>query len=318
MNLVFWIIIFAVSLYALIKGADLFVFGAEKIGLRMGLSPFVIGVTIVAIGTSFPELFVSLAAGFKGVTEAITATVIGSNIANILLIGGLSAIIGKKLIVNKSLIDIELPLLSIGTVIFLSAIWPWNGGEAVITRAESVILILAYVSYLLYTISYREGSDSEKSPPAEREKLSVQIWVALFVGIGLLVLGSKFLIDSVVEMSKIIGIAVEIITILAVAVGTSLPELVVSVRAAFNKKFDIAIGNIIGSNTFNSFMVIGIPGLFTTIGLDQATFIVGVPMLILTTFLFVISGISNRIHSWEGILYVFLYVFFVGKILNIL
>ncbi len=234
------------------------------------------------------------------------------------MIGGLSAIIGKKLIVNKSLIDIELPLLSIGTVIFLSAIWPWNGGEAVITRAESVILILAYVSYLLYTISYREGSDSEKSPPAEREKLSVQIWVALFVGIGLLVLGSKFLIDSVVEMSKIIGIAVEIITILAVAVGTSLPELVVSVRAAFNKKFDIAIGNIIGSNTFNSFMVIGIPGLFTTIGLDQATFIVGVPMLILTTFLFVISGISNRIHSWEGILYVFLYVFFVGKILNIL
>ena len=316
MNLVFWIIIFAVSLYALIKGADLFVFGAEKIGLRMGLSPFVIGVTIVAIGTSFPELFVSLAAGFKGVTEAIPATVVGSNIANILLIGGLSAIVGKKLVIGKNLIDVELPLFSIGTIILLVTIWPWNGEEVIITRPESILLILTYISYLLYTIVHRETGGKEEEIKA-RPKLVAKDGLFLLSGIILLVAGAKFLIDSVVEISEIIGMAVGVISIIAVAVGTSLPELVVSVKAALKGKSDIAIGNILGSNTFNSFIVMGVPGLITTIHFDNATFLIGIPMLICATFLFVISGISNRIYSWEGILYLFLYTLFVGKILNI-
>ncbi len=314
-----WILVFIISLYLLIKGADCFLVGAEKIGLFFGLSPFIVGVTIVAMGTSFPELFTAIAAGMKGVTEAIPANAIGSNITNILLVVGISAVIGGKLTVSKNLIDVELPLLATGTVILLGVIWPWRGEEvSVVTRPESILLVLTYLSYLLYTILHKEPGDEEiKKSRVKVEKITAKDYLFLFGGLLSLSLGAKFLMDSVIEISEMFGVAVGVVSILAVALGTSLPELVVSVRAALQKRPEIALGNIFGSNAFNSFMVIGIPGIFTTIQLDEPTFMIGVPMMGLVTLLFVISGISKRIHSWEGLFFISLYLLFVGKILNI-
>ncbi len=305
----------------MVKGADWFLESAEKIGLALGLSPFIIGVTIVALGTSFPELFTAIAAAIKGVTEIIPANAIGSNIANILLVVGISAVVGKKLVITKNLIDVDLPLLAISTVILVGVIWPWKGEEYVeITRPESILLVLTYVAYFFYTMLHREKDDDsfvsnklvDKKPNIEHKD-----YIILFGGVLCLTVGAKFLIDSVIEISDIFGIGVGIISILAVAVGTSLPELVVSVKAALQGKSEVALGNIFGSNVFNSFMVIGIPGIFTAIRLDEPTFMVGVPIMFLATFLFVISGISKRIHNWEGIFFLSLYILFVGKILNL-
>ncbi len=333
--MIFWITIFIVSLFFLVKGADLFLVSAEKIGLALGLSPFIIGVTIVAFGTSFPELFASIVAAFKGITEFIPANAIGSNIANILLVVGISAIVGKKLTVTKNLIDVDLPLLAIGTAILFVVIMPW-GDEKIpqITRPESILLVLTYVFYLLYTLFHKDEKDSDQETlPNRRErrghiigsqkeevkrpKIALRDYGILVLGVVFLTFGAKFLIDSIESISYISGIGVGVISILGVAFGTSLPELIVSVKAAFQNKPEVALGNIFGSNIFNSFVVIGLPGIFVNIKLDSQTFLIGVPIMILATLLFVISGISRRIHNWEGIFFISLYILFVGKILNL-
>ncbi len=330
------ILVFILSLFFLVVGADVFLKSAEKIGLALGLSPFVVGVTIVAFGTSFPELFTAMSAAFRGVTEIIPANAIGSNITNILLIVGISAVFGKKLVVTKSLINIDLPLLSIGTVILIGVIFPWGEDrEVLITRPESVILLLTYVAYLLYTFFHKEEDDySEKIPTREerrkhiilkggklkeevRIKATLKDWVFLLIGGVTLAFSANYLVDSVIGLSAYLGIGVGVISILAVALGTSLPELVVSVKAAFRGNPEVALGNVFGSNIFNSFIVIGLPGIFTNIEIDGPTFTIGFPIMIFATLLFVISGISGRIHNWEGIFFLALYVIFIGKILNL-
>ncbi len=171
--LFFWIIIFIVSLIVLVKGADWLLQSAEKIGLALGISPFIIGVTIVGLGTSFPELVSAMMAVFRGVTEIVPASAVGSNIANILLVIGISAVVGKRLLIHKSLIDLDLPLLAISTVLFLGIAW-----DKQITFIEALLLLLAYSIYLLYSFLYREEETEEiyEVLPAriERRKLQSQ------------------------------------------------------------------------------------------------------------------------------------------------
>jgi len=328
--LLLWIIIFIVSLSALVKGADWLIASAEKIGLAVGFSPFIVGVTIVGVGTSFPELISSLAAVFKGVPEVVAANVIGSNIANILLIVGITAIIGRRIVVIKSLIDLDLPLLAIGTVLLLGAVW-----DKQVTFGESLLMLAAYGVYLLYTILHKDTTDSEeiteilpsrqerrkhittqKHEQIVRPKLTVKDFIMLFVGIAGLIFGAKYLIDALVNLSMILNVATGVITITAVAVGTSLPELLVSAKAAFQKESEIALGNIFGSNVFNALVVIGLPGLFHLLPLDNQTFTIGVPTMALATLLFVISGISRRIYMWEGAFYIFVYILFIAKLFS--
>jgi len=331
MNILFWIIIFLVSLGVMVKGADWLLFSAEKIGLAMGLSPFIVGVTIVGLGTSFPELISSLTAVFKGATEIVAANAIGSNIANILLVVGLSAIIGGRLIITKSLIDLDLPLLAIGTVLLLGIVW-----DGRIVLFESLLLLVTYSIYLLYTVLHKEDEDTkelaevlpsrqarrkhivkEKAEIFAKPKVELKDFVWLVAGIAGLVLGAKYLIDAVIELSVMLNIGAGVIAISAVAVGTSLPELLVSVKAAFQRKSEIALGNIFGSNVFNMLVVIGMPGLFKTLVVDQQTLMIGVPAMCLVTLLFVISGISRRIHVWEGAFYLSLYILFIAKLFRL-
>jgi cation:H+ antiporter len=326
------IIVFSVCLFFLVLGADFFLGSAEKIGLALGLSPFIVGVTIVAFGTSFPELFTSMTAALMGVGEIIVANVVGSNIANILLVVGISAIVGGKLKMTKNLIDIDLPLLAIGTVILMGVVYPWGAeGPVLITKPESVILLLTYLVYLLYTVLHKEEIKDglptreerrkyiviDKEKVKQKPKIVFLDWVILIAGGLILTLSARYLVSSVVTISEILGIGVGVISILAVALGTSLPELVVSVKAAYQKKPELALGNIFGSNVFNYFVVIGLPGIFTQITVDQTTLLIGFPIMILATLLFVISGISRTIHSWEGLFYISLYIIFTGKVLNL-
>jgi len=316
----------------MVKGADRLLVSAEKIGIAIGLSPFIIGVTIVGLGTSFPELIIAFIAIFEGITEIVPATAIGSNISNILLVVGASAIIGRRLSVSKDLIDLDLPLLAIGTVILLGIVW-----DREITFFESLLLVVTYGIYFIYTIFHKheegpqellgvvlpsrrmrkELSSSKTSKESKKPKVSIKDIVFLVIGIVGLAIGSKYLIDSVVKLSEILNIGAGVIAISAVAVGTSLPELLVSVKAALQKKSEVALGNIFGSNIFNMFIVIGLPGLFGTLLVDSKTFAIGVPALAAATLLFVISGISRRIHVWEGAFYLSLYVLFIGKLFDL-
>jgi cation:H+ antiporter len=232
---------------------------------------------------------------------------------------------------TKSLIDLDIPLLAISTVLFLGVAW-----DRQIVLSESLLLVAAYIIYLLYTVLHQEEESKEMTEvlpgrPDRRKHLThprkglegssrvtFKDYIFLILGIVGLVLGAKYLIDSVVALSEILAIGAGVISLFAVALGTSLPELLVSIKAAWRGKSEIALGNIFGSNVFNILVVIGIPGLFETLALDEKTFSLGLPVLIAATFLFIISGISRRIHVWEGAMFLLVYIFFIGKLFGVL
>lgn len=324
-----WIIVFSLTLTLMIKGADWFLDSAEKIGLSLGLSPFIVGVTIVGLGTSFPELFASLMAVLQGANEIVTSNAIGSNVSNILLIIGFSAVVGGGLAVTKNLIDLDLPMLVAATVLLLGVAY-----DGIITRPESILLVISYVIYFSYTIFHKEtvrekDSVSKKDianelnvkankPSTKKITISWKDYLLLIIGILCLIFGAKYMIQSVIILSEMFQISPAIISITAVAIGTSLPELIVSLKAARSGKSEVAVGNIFGSNAFNSLMVIGIPGLFGTLNIDQQTFWIGIPAMLVATIMFTISGISRKIHKWEGAMYLLVYILFIGKIIGFL
>ncbi|MBP6925502.1 MAG: calcium/sodium antiporter [Candidatus Pacebacteria bacterium] len=328
----FWIGVFIISLLVMLKGADWFLSSSEHVGLTMGLSPFIIGITIVAVGTSLPELITSLFAVFQGSPEIVMGNVVGSNIANIFLVMGIAIIIGKKLTINKDLINLDLPLLAASTVLFLVI-----ATDGVITFPEAIILLVGHVIYFLYSIFYKEEHSTTVSdilidePTAEekifepvvpnkneRPNITVRDIVFLVLGIAGLILGSKYLIESVIQLSVIFAIAPGVIAISAVAFGTSLPELLVSGMAAYKGKAEVAIGNIFGSNVFNVLVVAGIPALFTNLPIDPKTLTLGLPFLIIATVMFVISGISRNLYHWEGFFFILIYLVFIGKLFGFL
>lgn len=327
-----WILVFIFSLALLVKSADWFIDSAEKVGLAFKISPFVIGVTIVALGTSFPELASSLVAVLKGATEIVVANAIGSNIANILLIVGLSAIAARALIVRRSLIDLDAPLLTASTALFVFIMW-----DGKIILAEGILLIAAFIVYFLYTILHkktdeetpeatevlpsrteRRGKSSSKRERKISSKVNAKVFVFLILGMVGLAIGANYTIESVIKLAELFKISTSLIAITAVAIGTSLPELVVSVKAALKKKYEIALGNVFGSNVFNALIVIGVPALIKPLTVDDLTFRIGLPFLIVATLLFVISGISRRIHLWEGAMYLLIYVLFITKLIGLI
>ena len=294
----------------LVRGADWFLIASEKFGLSKGLSKFVVGILIVGIGTSLPELASSLVAVFAGAPEIVAGNVVGSNIANILFILGLSAVIAGKLTTSKYLIDLDIPLLVSTTALFLVSAW-----DGVITFPEAILLLGSFVFYVMYTL--KEGQGKEKDESVVKIKFTKQDTILMIAGLLGLIFGSKYLVESVIKLSELFGVSAGAFSLAAVAIGTSLPELTVSVKAALQGKSEVAIGNIFGSNIFNILVVTGIPALFARLPIDATTFTIGLPFLIIATILFTISGISQRMYIWEGAMYLMIYVFFIGKIFNL-
>lgn len=313
MELLLWGGVFVVALIALIKGADWVLDSAQKVGLALGMSPFLVGVLIVGFGTSAPELASSLFGMLGGASEIPAANAVGSNIANILLIIGLSAIFARgALIATKKLIDVELPLMLLSTFYFFGVAY-----DGVITTIESLFLLLGFGVYITYALVHRDGAPASAEEQAARPKVGVRDIAFLILGFVLLIGGAKYLIDAVLVVSTLAGISVGVITILAVAVGTSLPELLVSIKAAVQKNAELSLGNIFGSNIFNILFVVGTSGLLGTMTLDVATVTLAIPMMIATTLFFVVSGISNKIHTWEGAFFILIYTLFVVKLFGV-
>jgi len=313
MALIFWIGTFIISLAVLIKAADYFTDSASKLGAILGLSQFIIGVTIVSIGTSLPELASSISAVLKGVTEIVAGNVIGSNIANILLVVGLAAILSKKgrLEVSRNLINLDLPLLA-GAGVMLMLMFLWDGK---ITFGEGIIALLGYIVYLHYALKHKEGKQEKEE--IKKEKLNLRIILGLVLGAIFIYYGANYAIESVIKISEILNIGTAVIALSAVAIGTSLPEIFVSVSAARKGKDEIALGNIFGSNLFNGFVVLGLPALFKTLDVTSEVLSIAIPFFIAATLLYVISGITRKIYKWEGAMYLLIYILFIVKLFNL-
>lgn len=314
MSLLFWIGAFLISLAVLIKAADSFTNSASKVGRFFGLSPFIVGVTIVSIGTSLPELASSISAVLKGATEMVAGNVVGSNIANILLVVGLAAVLSKKgrLQVTRNLINLDLPLLAGGSII-LMLMFLWDGK---VTFWEGIIALAGYLVYLHYTLKHKERKE-KKEGKTKKEKLNLKIILGLVFGAIFIYYGANYAIESVVKISEILNIGTAVIALTAVAIGTSLPEIFVSISAARKGNDALALGNIFGSNLFNGFVVLGIPALIKTLDVTPIILSVGIPFFIAATLLYVISGITRKIYKWEGAMYLLIYILFIAKLFNL-
>ena len=253
------LLLLAVGFFLLVKGADYFVEGAAAIADKFGIPQLVIGLTIVAMGTSAPEAAVSITAALKGNAEITIGNVVGSNIFNVLLILGITACI-VSISVAASTVRVELPFM-IGVTLLLLALG--ITGNA-INLFEGIILLICFVGYLayLFAMAMKDRKDTEE------KKDDRPLWKLIFfsaAGLFLIVLGSDVTVDAAVKIAGFLGISERIIGLTIVAMGTSLPELVTSVSAARKGKADIAIGNIVGSNIFNVLFIVGITAVITPV-----------------------------------------------------
>ena len=255
------ILLIALGFVLLVKGADFLVDGASGVAKRFHIPEIIIGLTIVSIGTSMPELFVSITSAIDGYSDMAIGNVIGSNLCNLLLILGISAAI-NPIIFKKETKLIEIPICIGTSIVFLILA---NIGNS-ISRIDAIILIALFIAFICYTImmakkgeDFDEISEEEKQRSAEegkKRKIIVNI-IYIIVGIIALKIGGDLVVEHSEKIAKMFNVSDKIIGLTIVAIGTSLPELVTSVTAALKKNSDIAIGNIIGSNIFNMLLIIG-------------------------------------------------------------
>ncbi len=296
----------------LIKGAGFLVDGASSIAKRFGISTLVIGLTIVAFGTSAPELIVNIFASINGNTDISIGNILGSNIANILLILGISAVI-FPLAVKRSTVWKEIPLAFLAVVlmgIMANDALIDGGNFSGLTRIDGLVLIAFFIIFLYYTfgISRVEAADKTETPIHQYSLLRS----CLMVGVGLigLTLGGKWVVDAAVALATSLGVSEAFIGLTIVAIGTSLPELATSAVAAYKKDTDIAVGNIVGSNIFNIFWILGISAIINPLPFS-ALLMRDVIMTIAATlllFIFLFIGKRHILERWQGVGFILLYV----------
>lgn len=271
LELIINIVLVSVGLAMLYFGAEWLVRGSVTIANKFRISQLVIGLTIVAFGTSTPELSVSVTSAIQGISDVSLGNVVGSNIANIGLILGIAAII-KPLLVDKSAIKKQVPIM-IGVAILLMLI----SIDGIISMEEGIILAIGIVIFTVYSLksSKRESSDIENSSTglnlAKRNVVSKSI-ILIGLGLGMLTFGSFMTVENAVNIAKSFGVSERIIGLTLIAIGTSLPELVTSIVAALRGHADLSVGNIVGSNIFNILAIIGIAAAITGISVNENMF----------------------------------------------
>lgn len=250
------IILLVLGFLLLVKGADWFVDGASGIADKLGIPQLVIGLTIVAMGTSAPETAVSIAAALNGNAEIAVGNVVGSNILNIFIILGISSVI-TSIAVAKTTIRYEIPIML--AITFLFMVFGLSGGK--IYLWEGVCLLVCFALYILYMFVMIKKGEMQSEEVNSSQKPVWKMIIACIVGLGLIIIGSDVTVDAATGIAQKLGVSEKFIGLTIVALGTSLPELFTSVMAARKGKADIAIGNIVGSNIFNILFVIGVSAL---------------------------------------------------------
>ena len=308
------------GLVLLVMGAEFLVKGASSVAAVLRISPLIIGLTIVAYGTSAPEMFVSVMSGFSGQGDLAMGNVVGSNICNVLLILGLSALV-TPLIVTKQIIRSDVPIM-IGVSVLL-LVFCWDGK---LSRVDSLILFIGGIAYtlsLIYQSSKQKTAHDEFTQEYGFDgNVTSGLWLKniIFIvgGLALLVLGSRWLVDSAVTIAKALGVNELSIGLTIVAIGTSLPELATSVVASFRGERDIAVGNVLGSNIFNILAVLGVSGTISPDGIEVSQTLIqfDLPVAIAVAFACLpIFYTSQRIDRWEALLFLFYYLAYTGYLI---
>lgn len=264
MDMLIQVLILVLGFVMLVKGADWFVDGAAGVADKLGVPQLVIGLTIVAMGTSAPEAAVSLTAALKGNADIALGNVVGSNILNILIILGIVSVIIATPI-SKSIFKVDLPFMLVMSLLVM--LLGYMGED--ISRLDGGILLVFFVGYLVYL--FVDAKKSGTSNEEEKEENNKPIWQLILiavVGLVLIVFGSDFTVDAATKIATELGMGTKFIGLTIVALGTSLPELFTSVAAALKGKSDIAIGNIVGSNIFNILFILGTSSVITPINFD--------------------------------------------------
>lgn len=318
--------LFIIGFLLLVKGADILVDGSVSLATRYGISNLVIGLTIVGFGTSAPELIVNLLASISGNTELAIGNIVGSNIANVFLILGICAII-YPLTVQRNTVFKEIPLSLLAgliTVVLASdVLLDGNIGATVniLSRIDGIVLLSFFVIFMYYIFGIAKlgnGADSEVSNDTQsvdqsRMQSITKSIVYIVLGLFALVIGGKWIVDGAIVIATILGVSQSVIGLTIVAVGTSLPELATSVVAALKKQTDIAVGNVVGSNIFNVFWILGLSAVVSPLPLATDASIDFIFLIGSSLLLFIIMFIGKRhtIEKWQGAAFVCVYILYI-------
>lgn len=315
------IFIFFASLLLLLKSADYLVDGSSEIARYFGISSIIIGITVVAFGTSLPELTVSALANLVGSAGISVGNVVGSNISNICLVLGLAAIL-VPIKVSREVFKFDTPFLigASALIFFLSmgVFFDYSGSSFVISPADGIIMLALFL-FFIYTQINNVHPHHRKGPRSQRRRDELMVYIIL-IGGGLtgIIVSAGLLVDSSRNIARIFGVPEVIIGLTMIAVGTSLPELATNLVAAFKKQFDIAIGNIIGSNIFNILLILGISSVIRPIeNINPSAVLLDMPIMIgLTVLLFVLMRTGFALTRRDGIILVSLYVVYILYLLT--
>lgn len=309
-NMIAQILLLLLGFGILIKGADWLVDGGSALARKYKISELAIGLTIVAFGTSMPELVVNAFAAYQSHSEIVFGNIIGSNIFNLFAILGIAGLIAP-LIVQSSTVWKEIPLSFLAAILLFLLSNSFVPEDGILSRIDGIILLICFCLFLYYV--YRQLRGENIAVIINPKELSnLKIWLFIFIGLVFLVVGGRLVVVNSIKIASALGISQTIIGLTIVAAGTSLPELATSVVAAIKKNNDIAVGNIIGSNIFNIFFILGISALIKpvdySIKFNDDLYLLGFGTILLFVAMF--SGKKKKLDRWEaGILLLFYIVY---------
>jgi cation:H+ antiporter len=318
------IFLFVLGFMLLIIGADVLVRGASRLAVSFGITPLVVGLTVVAFGTSAPELAASLQATLSGQPDIALGNVVGSNIVNVLVVLGVAALIAP-LLVSRQIIRLDVPIMIAASV--LVYLFSLNG---VVSRWEGILLFAGIVAYTVFSVrlsrlqsaaeqqAMLDEAELDDAPPLKDSVDWIKNSILVLIGLALLVLGARWLVNGAVELARLMGISELMIGLTIVAVGTSMPEIATSVVAAMRKQQDIAVGNAVGSNIFNILGVLGVSSALSPSGVavSPAALAFDLPVMVAVALACLpIFFTGYRIDRWEGGLFVACYAAYVAYLL---
>lgn len=315
------LLLFLAGLVLLLLGAELLVRGASRLALALGLAPIIVGLTVVAIGTSAPELAVSVGGALSGTPDLALGNVVGSNIANVLLILGLIALI-VPLVVHRQLVWLDVPLMIVASLLCFgmaldSRIARWEGG----------VLVACAIAYILFLIRIARGHPEQvpidphlaeaSMEPAPKVGVARQC-LLIAAGLTMLIVGARLLVDAATQTASALGLSDLVIGLTVVAVGTSLPEIATSILSAIRGQRDLAVGNIVGSNIFNLLLVLGATAMIASDGVPVSPAAMRFDLPVMTAVAVACLPIffnGHRIARWEGALFLGYYIAYVAYLL---
>ena len=311
LNLLFLVI----GMFLLIKGADFFVDGASRVAKALKIPSLIIGLTLVSIGTSLPELSVSVTAALSGNADISYGNVIGSNIFNVFVVIGASAIF-TPMIIDKAMKKYDIPIL-LG-IYGLFAIFSFVITPKVLDRVESIIFCLLFIGYLVFLVLRTKKEGAQEVEEEETEEKPRKMWiniVFILAGLAAIVAGGEFVVTTAETLALMAGMSKLLVGLTIVAVGTSLPELVTSMVAAKKGENDIAVGNAVGSSIFNILLILGVASTIKPIRFELSTYIDVIAMAVSALMLFIFAYKGSKVNRWQGALMIAVYAIYLTFII---